>query len=156
MFKWFWTIFSLGAPEWHILRLGRLCCVQSQLTNLSRIKEPHTDSTRPTSWVSYHGYCDVFCSGKLFWKFSVLLFLTCAQKARRRRVVVNANDFRSFSLSHNKKINWKPSGRRSQENEMCFKRPCRAFCGEAILVYSFGPPIWPPEINKNIWSSLFL
>ena len=35
---------------------------------------------------------------------------------------------------------------------------CRALCGDAILMYRFGPPIWPPEINKNImiWSSLFL
>jgi len=32
---------------------------------------------------------------------------------------------------------------------------CRALYGGAILVYRFGPPIWPPEINKNIWSSLF-
>ena len=23
------------------------------------------------------------------------------------------------------------------------------------LVYQFSAPIWPPEINKNIWSSLF-
>ena len=28
--------------------------------------------------------------------------------------------------------------------------------GDAILVDSFGPQIWPPEINKNIWSSFFL
>ena len=33
--------------------------------------------------------------------------------------------------------------------------------GGAILVhqygqYGFGAPMWPPEINKNIWSSLFL
>ena len=27
--------------------------------------------------------------------------------------------------------------------------------GDAILVYRFGAPTWPPEINKNIWSSLF-
>ena len=35
---------------------------------------------------------------------------------------------------------------------------CRALYGDAILMYRFGPPIWPPEINKNItiWSSLFL
>ena len=34
--------------------------------------------------------------------------------------------------------------------------PCRALYGDAILVHRFGAPIWPPEINKNIWSSLFL
>ena len=33
---------------------------------------------------------------------------------------------------------------------------CRALYGDAILMDSFSPPIWPPEINKNIWSSLFL
>ena len=33
---------------------------------------------------------------------------------------------------------------------------CRALYGDAILVYRFGAPIWPPEINQNIWSSLFL
>ena len=37
-----------------------------------------------------------------------------------------------------------------------FRHLCRALYGDAILVYRFGPPIWPPEINKNIWSSLFL
>ena len=37
-----------------------------------------------------------------------------------------------------------------------FTHLCRAFYGDAILVYRFGAPIWPPEINKNIWSSLFL
>ena len=81
-----------------------------------------------------------------------------------------------------KKIDWKPSSGRSQENErykrLKYKRfvqvtglcgplflsyllkrlihLCRALYGDAILVYCFGPPIWPPEINKNIWSSLFL
>ena len=33
---------------------------------------------------------------------------------------------------------------------------CRALYGDAILVDSFSPPMWPPEINKNIWSLLFL
>ena len=37
-----------------------------------------------------------------------------------------------------------------------FMHLCRALHGDAILVYRFGPPIWPPGINKNIWSSLFL
>ena len=37
-----------------------------------------------------------------------------------------------------------------------FTHLCRALYGDAILVYRFGAPIWPPEINKNIWSSLFL
>ena len=89
---------------------------------------------------------------------------------------------RSFSLSRNKKINWKPSSGRRQENE-CYKRLlykqffqvsglcgpqflsylpkrfthlCRALYGDTILVYRFGAPISPPEINKNTWSSFFL
>ena len=37
-----------------------------------------------------------------------------------------------------------------------FTHLCRALYRDAILVYRFGAPIWPPEINKNIWSSLFL
>ena len=37
-----------------------------------------------------------------------------------------------------------------------FMHLCRALYGNAILVYRFGAPIWPPEIIKNIWSSLFL
>ena len=37
-----------------------------------------------------------------------------------------------------------------------FTHLCRALYGDAILVYRFGPPILPPEINKNIWSSLFV
>ena len=89
---------------------------------------------------------------------------------------------RSFSLSRNKKLNWKPSSGRSQENEiyirliykqfvqvwgLCgpqflsylpkrFTHLCRALYGAAIFVHRFGAPIWPPEINKNIWRSLFL
>ena len=91
-------------------------------------------------------------------------------------------DNRTFSLSRNKKLNWKPSGGRSQENECCkrliykqfvhvsglcgpqflsylpkrFMHLCRALYRDAMLVYHFGPPIWPPEINKNIWSSPFV
>ena len=37
-----------------------------------------------------------------------------------------------------------------------FTHLCRALYGDAILVHSFGAPIWPPKINKNIWSSLVL
>ena len=38
-----------------------------------------------------------------------------------------------------------------------FTHLCRALYGDAILVHHFGAPsIWPPELNKNIWSSLFL
>ena len=37
-----------------------------------------------------------------------------------------------------------------------FTHLCRALYGDAILVDRNCPPIWPPEINKNIWSSLFL
>ena len=36
-----------------------------------------------------------------------------------------------------------------------FTHLCRALYGDAILVHRFGAPIWPPEINKKIWSSLF-
>ena len=36
-----------------------------------------------------------------------------------------------------------------------FTHLCRALYGDAILVHRFGAPIWLPEINKNIWSSLF-
>ena len=87
-----------------------------------------------------------------------------------------------FLLSCNRKINWKPSSGRSQEMKcskrlihkqfvqvsgLCgpqflsylpkrFMHLCRAVYGDAILVYRFGAPIWQPEINKNIWSSLFL
>ena len=87
-----------------------------------------------------------------------------------------------FTEHGTKKISWKPSSERSQENE-CYKRLiykqfvqisglcgpqflsylpkhfthlCRALYGNAILVDRNCPPIWPPEINKNIWSSLFL
>ena len=90
--------------------------------------------------------------------------------------------YRLFLLSCNKKINWKPSSGRSQEMKcskrlihkqfvqvsgLCgpqflsylpkrFMHLCRAVYGDAIFtVYRFGAPIWPPEINKNIWSSLF-
>ena len=35
-----------------------------------------------------------------------------------------------------------------------FTHLCRALYGDAILVHSFGAPIWPPKISKNIWSSL--
>ena len=37
-----------------------------------------------------------------------------------------------------------------------FTHLCRVLFGDAILVYRFGAPIWPSEINKNIWRSLFL
>ena len=37
-----------------------------------------------------------------------------------------------------------------------FMHLCRALYGDAILVHRFGAPIWRPEINKNIWTSLFL
>ena len=34
-----------------------------------------------------------------------------------------------------------------------FTHLCRALYGDAILVHLSGAPIWPPEVNKNIWSS---
>ena len=37
-----------------------------------------------------------------------------------------------------------------------FTQFCRALYGDAILVHRFGAPMWPPEINKNILSPLFL
>ena len=36
-----------------------------------------------------------------------------------------------------------------------FTHLCRALYGDAILVHRFSAPFWLPEINKNIWSSLF-
>ena len=36
-----------------------------------------------------------------------------------------------------------------------FTHHYRALYGDAIFVYCFGTQIWPPEINKNIWRSLF-
>ena len=33
----------------------------------------------------------------------------------------------------------------------CFTLLCRALYGDPILVHRFGAPIWPPEINKNIF-----
>ena len=106
------------------------------------------------------------------WEASYLHAPACVVK---RPIDANC---RSFSLSRNKKINWKPPSGRSQENECykwliykqyfqvsgrfgpqflsylpkCFTHFCRACYGDAILVYHFGAPIWPPEINKNIWS----
>ena len=35
----------------------------------------------------------------------------------------------------------------------CFTHLCRALYVDAILVYHLSVPIWPPKINKNIWSS---
>ena len=41
-----------------------------------------------------------------------------------------------------------------------FTHLCKALYGDAILMYRFSvrhiTPIWRPEINKNIWCSLFL
>ena len=37
-----------------------------------------------------------------------------------------------------------------------FTHLCRALYGDAILVYRFGAPTWPAEMNKNMWSSFFL
>ena len=92
--------------------------------------------------------------------------------------------YRSFSLSRNKHCTKKNIGNRPVEEAKkmkCYKRLiykqfvqisslscqqflsylpkrfthlCRALHGDAILVDSFCPPIWPPEINTNIWSSL--
>ena len=37
-----------------------------------------------------------------------------------------------------------------------FVELCMQTLYQFILLYRFGAPIWPPEINKNIWSSFFL
>ena len=91
---------------------------------------------------------------------------------------------RSFSLSRNKKLNNIGNHPVEETKKMkCYKRlkykqflqvsglccpqflsylakrfmPLyRALYGDAILVHRFGAPIQPPEINKNIWSLLFL
>ena len=80
---------------------------------------------------------------------------------------ISIRDYRSFSLSRNKRINWKPSSGKSQENEYYkrlvykqfvqvsglsgtqflsylrkrFTHLCWALYGDAILVYRFGAPI---------------
>ena len=79
----------------YIKRSKVVDCVQSQLTNLCRMKEPRTDSPWnrqilkarsvsylfPYSWVLRCVYC-----GKCFLKFLVLGNLTCAQEPRWPRV----------------------------------------------------------------------
>ena len=59
--------------------------------------------------------------------------------------------YRSFSLSHNRSGLRGPQFLSSlpKRVELCIEMPYQ-------LVYHFGAPIWAPEINKNIWSSLFL
>ena len=37
-----------------------------------------------------------------------------------------------------------------------FTHLCKALYGDVMLVHSFGARIWPPKINKNIWSTHFL
>ena len=37
-----------------------------------------------------------------------------------------------------------------------FTHLCRALYGDTMLVYSFGALIWPPQINRNLYSSLFI
>ena len=90
-------------------------------------------------------------------------------------------NYRSFSLSHHKKVNLKSFNERSLKKMIWYKRLThkqllqisglfgtpflsylpkrftqlyRALYGDAILVYLRGTPIWQPEINKNIWNSL--
>ena len=85
------------------------------------------------------------------------------------------SQYRSFSLSRNKKIGnrpveeaWKMKYYKGiifkqivQISGLCglqflsylpkrFTHLSRAFYGDTILVHSFGAPIWLPEINKNI------
>ena len=35
-----------------------------------------------------------------------------------------------------------------------FMQLYKALCGDAILVYLGGTPVWRPEINENIWNPL--
>ena len=101
------------------------------------------------------------------------------------RVRGKLSRLQSFSLSRNKHGTKRQIGNRPMEEAKkmkCYKRliykqfvkvsgPCgpqflsylprhfmhhfRALYGDAIFVYCFGTQIWPPEINKNIWRSLF-
>ena len=66
--------------------------------------------------------------------------------ATKNKVICFPNN-RSFSLSRNKKINWKPSSGRSEVK--CYKRliykqfvQVSGLCGDAILVHRFGVPFW--------------
>ena len=94
----------------------------------------------------------------------------------------NAVSYKSFSLSRKKKCIRNRSLEVSkkmkcykrliykqfvQESGLCdpqflsyfpkrFTHLRRALYGDAILVYRFGAPTWPAEINKNMWSSFFL
>ena len=100
-----------------------------------------------------------------------------------RKEIVSEIRHTDISLSRNKKVNWEPSsGRLAKKMKCCnrlihkqfvqvsclcgpqflsylpkrFTHLCRALWVDVVLVYRFGAPIWPPEISKNIWSSLFL
>ena len=107
----------------------------------------------------------------------------CTLSANQKRDSQSEIRHTDFSLSRNKKVNWEPSsGRLAKKMKCCnrlihkqfvqvsclcgpqflsylpkrFTHLCRALWVDVVLVYRFGAPIWPPEISKNIWSSLFL
>ena len=72
-----------------------------------------------------------------------------------------------FHCHATKKVNWKPFINNLSKSQVVvaqsfwviFWNVSRTFSRvwrRHILVYRFGAPTWPPEINKNIWSSLFL
>ena len=116
------------------------------------------------TWYQHHG-SDGLLRGKIqsITKRTAYAWVT---KYQNKAKISNLN-YRSFSLSRNKKINWKPSSGGSQVSGLCrpqflsylpkrFTHLCRALYGDAIMVHRFSAPIWPPQINKNIWSLLFL
>ena len=98
----------------------------------------------------------------------VLLNIPVIAHRRSFKSLFNITFYRSFSLSRNKKINWKPSSGRSQQMKyykrliykqfaqvsgLCgplflsylpkrFTHLCRALYGDATLVHRFGPPIY--------------
>ena len=100
----------------------------------------------------------------------------------RSPVTGRASPYRSFSLSRNKKMIENSPVEKAKKMRCyerlifkqlvqvsglcgpqflshlpkCFTHLCRTLYGNAILVHGFGAPIWPPKINKNIRSSLFL
>ena len=97
--------------------------MQSQITNLSRIKEPRIDSPWkcqilkarwvsslfPSSWVLR---CFFFYGEKFFWKFPVLGNLPCAQEPRWLRVACWTRIF--YVWSSNRLL---PSSKKNFQNE---------------------------------------
>ena len=95
-------------------------------------------STRPTLYrsgaileqivISYISYRYVsrlasfqYAEVGFFWSEVVELIEIMLQNINQKWFYIPLRDNRSFSLSRNKKLNWKPSSGRNQENEMLEK-----------------------------------